>query len=206
METTKSRAILPFFSFCFILATGLLDSFAGDVKIGKISLPANFSLKDVPMPVEINFENDEAYPVTELSVTFQIRNALNEIQFDVTHENLTVPANSNVKCTTYPTMWIPSVLGMYKLSITSYSPVDIDPTNNGAEMEFRVFEKPNVWVEQLNLYHPFPVMNSANFMLGVDVLAPEEVLWLNVLARKPMSTVSQWVVQNMPLFTFSFRP
>lgn len=202
METTKSRAIFPFFSFCFILATGFLDSFAGDVKIGRISLPANFSLKDVSTPVEINLENNEAYPVTELSVTFQIRNTLDEIQFDVTYENLTVPANSNVKCTTYPTMWIPSVLGMYKLSVTSYSPVDINPANNGAEMEFRVLEKPNVWVEQLNLYHPFPVMNSSNFMLGVDVPASEEVLWLNVLARKPMSTVSQWVVQNMPLLPF----
>lgn len=202
METTKSRAILPFFSFCILLATGFLDSFAGDVKIGKISLPSYLSLKDVPTPVEINFENDEAYPVTGLSVTFHILNDLDELLFNVTYDNLTVPANSEVKCSTYPTMWTPSAIGMYKLSITSYSPVDIDPANNGAEMEFRVLEKPNVWVEQLNLYHPFEVMNSANFMLGVDVPASEEVLWLNVLARKPMTTTTQWVVQNMPLLPF----
>jgi len=202
METKKSRANFPFVVIFFVLATGFLNSFAGDVKIGRIYLPTMTSLKGVPMPVEINFENKEAFPVTGLSVTFQIRNTLQELLLDVTYNNLTVPAKSEVKCSTYPTTWTPPAIGMYKLSITSFSPVDINPSNNGAELEFRVLEKPNVWVEQLNLYKPFPVMNSANFMLGVDVPASEEVLWLNVLARKPLSTVRHWIVQNMPLLPF----
>ena len=202
METTKSRATLPFLILLLILFAGFLNSFAGDVTIGRILLPSSTSLKDVSMPVEINFANDEAYPVTGLSVTFQIRNSLEELLFNVTYNDLTVPANSKLKYSTYPTVWTPSAVGMYRLSVSSSSPVDIDPTNNGAEMEFRVLEKPNVWVEQLNLYKPFAMMNSANFVLGVDVPASEEVLWLNVLARKPLSTASQWVVQNMPLLPF----
>lgn len=177
-------------------------SFAGDVKIGQISLPSEITLKDVPTPVEVILENKEAFPVTSLVLTFQIRNMLNLILYNMTYNNITVPAKSSVKCSTYPNVWVPSLKGTYKLSVTSFSPVDINPTNNGAELEFKVLDKPNVWVEQLNLYKPFPVKNSANFSLGVDVPASDEVLWLNVLARKPMTTVKHWIVQNMPLLPF----
>ena len=112
METKKSRANFPFVVIFFVLATGFLNSFAGDVKIGRIYLPMMTSLKGVPMPVEINFENEEAFPVTGLSVTFQIRNTLQELLFNVTYNNLTVPAKSEVKCSTYPTTWTPPAIGM----------------------------------------------------------------------------------------------
>jgi hypothetical protein len=185
-----------------VFFASFLNSFAGDVKVGRISLPSELALKGVPTPIEIILENKEAFPVTSLVLTFQIRNILNQILFNATYNNITVPANSSLKCSSYPSTWTPTLKGTYKLSVTSSSPVDINPTNNGAEMEFKVLDKPNVWVEQFNLFHPFRVTNSSIFSLGVDVPASDEVLWLNVLARKPMATAQYWVVQNMPLLPF----
>jgi hypothetical protein len=201
-KTAQTLISFPFGILFFVLTVCFQVSYAGDVRIGRVFLPSKISLKEVPVPVEINFKNDEAFPVTNLSVTFQIRNFMDELQYNVTYSNITVQANSTLRCSSYPNTWTPPDTGWYELSITSFSPVDIDLSNNDLKMEFRVLEKPDVLVEQLNLYNPFRVMNSSNFSLGVDVPASDEVLWLNVLARKPMSTNEQWIVQNMPLLPF----
>ncbi|NJK85729.1 MAG: hypothetical protein HC906_06945 [Bacteroidales bacterium] len=191
-----------FLILCFAFIISIHSAFAGDVRIGRIMLPSAYSIQGVPIPVNVKLKNDEAYPVTNLSISFEIRNRLNEILFDESYTNLTVMAGSQLECSTYPQMWTPNDTGKYKLIINSFSPVDIDLSNNSLEWEFDVVEKPKVRIEQLNLYEPFMIMNSLQFALGVEIPVKDDVTFLNVMARLPMSTNEQWIVQNMPLLPF----
>ena len=192
--------------FFVLTLAGLPNLNAGDAYFLEVNFRSVFYAED-EKSVDITFGNDEAFDVTDFSVGIQIRYQLSPSEWNVVYEwsqeGLTVEANSTLDVSTDPETWSPDMTGKYQLSVETYSPVDINLSNNSLTKDFLVGDYQRIAFKQFNMINPFQQENSTLGAVGFKLPPNEETRFINVMAQKKESTETEWLVRNLPVLPFS---
>lgn len=186
-----------------ILSNGI-KILAGDAWVQNYNFGQIFYVEDEE-PIEVTFQNDESFDVPNFEVSYSIFQETVpgnwELKYNWTGSDYTVSANSELTITS-GTMWTPEGPGRFRLSIESYSPSDINLSNNDLEHDFIAGNFRGVRFKQLNYENPYQIENSTTGMFGIKIPPrdPESGLtFINVLAQKPGTTTNDWIVKNLPI-------
>lgn len=209
MESKKvilSRRVYLIFTGLILLSViTIFDLFAGDVSIKSINFRSAFYLED-ERSVDIVFQNDEAYDVTDLELNIKISYKVDPSTWNIVYEydqtGLTVSANSELEVSTSPETWSPDLAGLYKLSISTYSPVDIDPSNNSMDKEFLAGGFYKISLKQFNFKNPFVLDRSTLGAVGFDLPPVETPRFINMMGQKPGTSTTSWLMKNLPILPF----
>lgn len=189
----------------FILISLSLSLRAGDPYISKTAVKMFWSSAD-KNTVKTTIKNEYGFQAADytISYTFQkLSVELNwEIEYEWSQEGITIEPNSETVFE--PDLeWQPEKLGRYRVLITSYSPDDINLSNNDAEEEFYSTSFQNLKFKQGDMINPFLQENSTLGKIGLKLPPRDEsegVSFLNVKAKYLAS--EEWIVRNLPISSF----
>jgi hypothetical protein len=211
LPVMKRKILTLNFHGCFFMALMLLllvnaaRVYSGDAWILDINIRKAFYIED-SKPVSVTFRNDEAYDVTDMSVDisifFQTGPSSWDLKFNWSQTGITVPAQSDLEVSTGAEEFSPDKSGLYQLYVTSFSPVDIDPSNNNLNFDFLAGKFLNFNLGQVNFKEPYQIDNSAWAYLYTKVPIRDKLWFFNVMARNTDTEQEAWVVKNMPVLPY----
>jgi hypothetical protein len=191
--------------FTFLASTGI--AYSGDAYIANINIGVVYYLENGDT-VKATFRNDENFDVPNFSVSYTIWQEVTldnwQLKYEWSTEGLTVEANSELEVAS-ETTWKPMVQGRYQFCINSYSSSDIDLSNNTLYHDFIVGNFKSIKLRQINFINPYQIENSTTGMFTLKLPPRKEeagISFINVIARKPQTTSSDWIVRNLPIAPF----
>ncbi|MBN1597971.1 MAG: hypothetical protein JW894_06730 [Bacteroidales bacterium] len=195
------------FAATFILLNiSNFNAWAGDPETDGSDVRSVWTL-GVENAVTVYFKNDEAFTANDFEVSLAIWRQTSisgwELEYSYYESGITFHPNSTVEITTG--LYTPTIAGKYQLAVSSYSPDDIDLTNNNYYKDFIVGNYKRLSLKQVSLIEPYQQENSTWGAFKAKLPAKEYFSYLNVKLREPETTNEQWMIKNAPSPPFAIE-
>jgi hypothetical protein len=190
------------------------DAVAGDLFIKQIVSPPTKVEVGRSYPINILFANQREFPVRNIIVDIHITSIMSGKVLYMHSGTINQLDAFSEMLYTAPTEWIPldsGITGNYGsavLSVTAFSPDDVDTTNNSATQEILIFPPPDIMMKfpfsfsQASFINPVVANNTLCGTFTVTYPPLEKPMFVNVMARENTDSAYFWLVRNMPLLPF----